>query len=61
MGLSGAKQACERKGQCGACTIIVNRKAVHSCLTKVVSLDGVRVITVEGLGTLENSHLIQEG
>jgi aldehyde oxidoreductase len=60
LGLTGAKQACDRKGQCGACTVIVNGKAVHSCLTKVVSLDAARVITVEGLGTPENPHLIQE-
>jgi aldehyde oxidoreductase len=58
--LTGAKQSCDRKGQCGACTVIVNRKAVRSCLTKVGSLDGAEVITVEGLGTPQNPHLIQE-
>ena len=58
--LTGARQACDRKGQCGACTVIVNNKAVLSCLTKVASLDGARVVTVEGLGTPENPHLIQE-
>jgi aldehyde oxidoreductase len=58
--LTGAKQSCDKKGQCGACTVIVNGKAVLSCLSKVVSLDGADVITVEGLGTPENPHLIQE-
>ena len=58
--LTGAKQSCDRKGQCGACTVIVNRKAVRSCLTKVASLDGAEVITIEGLGTPQNPHLIQE-
>lgn len=58
--LKGAKQSCDRKGQCGACTVIVNGKAVLSCLTKVEKLDGADVITVEGLGTLENPHLIQQ-
>ena len=58
--LTGAKQSCDRKGQCGACTVIVNGKAVHFCLTKVVELDGAKVITIEGLGTPENPHLIQE-
>ncbi|MBN2403143.1 MAG: molybdopterin-dependent oxidoreductase [Spirochaetes bacterium] len=58
--LTGAKQSCDRKGQCGACTVIVNGKAVHSCLKKVVDLDGAEVITVEGLGTPDNPHLIQE-
>ena len=57
--LIGAKQSCDRKGQCGACTVIVDNKAVLSCLTKVANLDGSRVITVEGLGTPDNPHLIQ--
>lgn len=58
--LTGAKQSCDRKGQCGACTVIVNGHAVRSCLTKVSGLDGAEVITVEGLGTPDNPHLIQE-
>jgi aldehyde oxidoreductase len=58
--LTGAKQSCDRKGQCGACTVIVNGKATRSCLTKVVDLEGAEVLTVEGLGTPENPHLIQE-
>jgi aldehyde oxidoreductase len=57
--LVGAKQSCDRKGQCGACTVIVNGKAVLSCLAKARSLDGAEVITVEGLGTPANPHLIQ--
>ncbi len=58
--LTGTKQSCDRKGQCGACTVIVDGKAVRSCLRKVVDLEGADVITVEGLGTPENPHLIQE-
>jgi len=58
--LTGAKQGCDRKGQCGACTVIVNGKTVLSCLTKVANLEGAEVITVEGLGTPDNPHLIQE-
>ncbi|HOE17886.1 MAG TPA: molybdopterin-dependent oxidoreductase [Syntrophorhabdaceae bacterium] len=58
--LTGTKQSCDRKGQCGACTVIVNGKAVRSCLQKVSRLDGAEVITVEGLGTPDNPHLIQE-
>ncbi len=58
--LTGAKQSCDRKGQCGACTVIVNGQAVRSCLQKVANLDGAEVITVEGLGTPDNPHLIQE-
>ena len=58
--LTGAKQSCDRKGQCGACTVIVDGKAVRSCLTRVTNLDGSAVISVEGLGTPQNPHLIQE-
>ena len=60
MHLTGAKQSCDRKGQCGACTVIVNKKAVKSCITKMKDLEGADVITVEGLGTPDNPHLIQE-
>ena len=58
--LTGAKQSCDRKGQCGACTVVVDGKAVRSCLVKVAALDGSSVISVEGLGTPQNPHLIQE-
>jgi aldehyde oxidoreductase len=58
--LTGTKQSCDRKGQCGACTVIVNGKAVRSCVQKVVNLNGAEVITIEGLGTPDNPHLIQE-
>jgi aerobic-type carbon monoxide dehydrogenase small subunit (CoxS/CutS family) len=59
LGLTGTKQSCDRKGQCGACTVIANGRAVLSCLTKVAGLNGAEVITVEGLGTPDNPHLIQ--
>lgn len=59
-GLTGTKQSCDRKGQCGACTVIVNKKAVRSCLTRLVTLNGAEVITIEGMGTPDNPHLIQE-
>ncbi len=58
--LTGTKQSCDRKGQCGACTVIVDGKATRSCLKKVADLEGAEVISVEGLGTPENPHLIQE-
>jgi aldehyde oxidoreductase len=58
--LTGTKQSCDRKGQCGACTVIINNKAVRSCLKKVVDLEGADIITVEGLGTPDNPHLVQE-
>ncbi len=60
LGLAGTKQSCDRKGQCGACMVIVNGKAVLSCLTRVEKLSGADVISVEGLGTPDNPHLIQQ-
>ena len=58
--LTGTKQSCDRKGQCGACTVIVNGKAVRSCITKVATLEGADIISIEGLGTPDNAHLLQE-
>lgn len=58
--LTSVKQSCDRKGQCGACTVIVDGKAVRSCLLKVGNLEGADIISVEGLGTPDNPHLIQE-
>jgi aldehyde oxidoreductase len=60
LGLTGAKQSCDRKGQCGACTVIINGKTALACLTKVAGLDGALVTTIEGLGTPEHPHPIQE-
>ena len=58
--LTGTKQSCDRKAQCGACTVVVNGEAMRSCRTKVANLEGAEVISIEGLGTLDNPHLIQE-
>ncbi|MBV8323888.1 MAG: 2Fe-2S iron-sulfur cluster binding domain-containing protein, partial [Hyphomicrobiales bacterium] len=43
--LTGAKKGCDR-GQCGACTVLVNGKRVNSCLALAVSLDGAEVLTI---------------
>ncbi len=46
--LTGTKEGCA-EGECGACTVILNKKAVHSCLTMTGQLDGGELMTVEGL------------
>ena len=46
--LTGAKEGCGI-GECGACTVILNGNAVHSCLTMTGQLDGAELLTVEGL------------
>ena len=60
LGLTGAKQSCDRKGQCGTCMVQVDGKAVLSCITKVEDLDGAEITTIEGLGTPDRPGLIQE-
>jgi carbon-monoxide dehydrogenase small subunit len=57
--LKGTKEGCGI-GECGACTIIVDGKAVNSCLLLAAQLDGREVQTIEGLGTGEPLHPIQE-
>ena len=56
--LNAAKFGCGL-GQCGACTVIVDGKAVLSCVTPLILLDGKQVTTLEGLGTLEAPAPIQ--
>ena len=56
--LNAAKFGCGL-GQCGACTVLVDGEAVFSCVTPIALLDGKRVVTVEGLGTLDNPAPIQ--
>jgi len=56
--LNGAKFGCGL-GQCGACTVIVDGRAVFSCLTPVSALEGRRIRTVEGLGTVEKPGPMQ--
>ena len=47
--LTGTKKGCDR-GQCGACTVLVDGRRVNSCLTLAATVDGAAVTTVEGLG-----------
>jgi xanthine dehydrogenase YagT iron-sulfur-binding subunit len=56
--LTGTKKGCDR-GQCGACTVLVNGRRVNSCLTLAATLDGAEVTTIEGLGTAGALHPVQ--
>ena len=58
LGLNGAKYGCGL-GQCGACTVIVDGKAVFSCLTPTAALPGRLIRTIEGLGTPEAPNPVQ--
>jgi nicotinate dehydrogenase subunit A len=59
LGLRGPKFGCGL-GQCGSCTAIVNGRAVRSCITPVSSVGAAEVTTLEGLGTIERPHPIQQ-
>lgn len=59
LGLTGTKKGCEI-GECGACTVIVNGKAVNSCLVLVPQINGKSIQTVEGLGTETSLHPLQK-
>ncbi|MCP9222400.1 aldehyde dehydrogenase iron-sulfur subunit [Erythrobacter sp. LQ02-29] len=57
--LTGTKKGCDH-GQCGACTIMVNGERINSCLSLAVMHDGDELTTIEGLGTPDDLHPMQE-
>ena len=58
MGLTGVKKGCEI-GECGACTVLMNKKAVNSCMVLVGQIEGSEIITIEGVSG-EVLHPLQE-
>ena len=59
LAMNGPKFGCGL-GQCGACTVIVKGQAIRSCVTPVKAVAGGEVTTLEGLGTVEKPHPIQQ-
>ena len=59
LGLRGPKFGCGL-GQCGACTVILDGKAIRSCVTPVSSVGAATITTLEGLGTADRPHPIQQ-
>jgi nicotinate dehydrogenase subunit A len=59
LALNGPKFGCGL-GQCGSCTVIVKGQAIRSCVTPVKSVEGAEIITLEGLGTIEKPHPLQQ-
>lgn len=57
--LRGPKFGCGL-GQCGSCTVIAGRRAIRSCITPVGAVNGAAITTLEGLGTVEKPHPIQQ-
>jgi xanthine dehydrogenase YagT iron-sulfur-binding subunit len=58
IGLTGTKKGCDR-GQCGACTVLVNERRINACLTLAVAHAGDRIRTVEGLASGATLHPVQ--
>lgn len=59
LSLTGTKKGCG-KGECGACTVIMNGKAVNSCVVPAMQAMDAEVETIEGIGTSDNLHPLQE-
>jgi carbon-monoxide dehydrogenase small subunit len=59
LGLTGTHVGCEH-GVCGMCTILLDGRTARSCLAFAVQTDGCQIRTVEGLGTVDALHAIQE-
>jgi carbon-monoxide dehydrogenase small subunit len=59
LGLTGTKEGCD-VGECGACTVVLNGQAVHSCLILAPQADGAEILTVEGLSDGQTLHPLQK-
>jgi len=59
MGLTGTKEGCSN-GNCGACSILLNGRAVDSCLVMAVEADGQEVLTIEGIASAQGLHPLQQ-
>jgi xanthine dehydrogenase YagT iron-sulfur-binding subunit len=56
--LTGTKKGCDR-GQCGACTILVDGRRINSCLALAASYEGARILTIEGVAKGDALHPVQ--
>ena len=56
--LTGTKKGCDR-GQCGACTVLVDGRRINSCLALALSCDGAEILTIEGVARGDKLHPVQ--
>lgn len=59
IGLTGTKYSCGN-GYCGACTVIIDKQAIRSCLTPVSTITSSKITTIEGLAVDDKLHPVQE-
>lgn len=59
LSLTGTKEGCA-EGECGACTVLLDGEAVHSCLTLAIQLEGRYVVTIEGLSETGELDILQK-
>jgi xanthine dehydrogenase YagT iron-sulfur-binding subunit len=59
LNLAGAKKGCDQ-GACGACTVLADGERINSCLALAVQYQGRRITTIEGVGTPETLHPLQQ-
>lgn len=59
LSLTGTKEGCG-VGECGACTVLFNSRAIHSCMVFCGQIEGAEIVTVEGLQRDENLHPLQK-
>ena len=59
LGMTGSKQGCD-KGDCGACTVLLDDKPVLACLTLALEAEGANITTVEGIATRSALHPLQQ-
>jgi len=59
LGYTDVKNGCE-KGDCGACAILLDGKAVNSCLILAWQAEGAQIVTDAGMGTMDDPHPLQE-
>jgi len=56
--LTGSKKGCDR-GQCGACTVLIDGRRINACLALAISLDGADILTIEGVAHGNDLHPVQ--
>ena len=59
LALNGAKFGCGL-AQCGACTVLLDGRAVRSCVTEIGTIGEAEITTIEGLGTVDKPHPLQQ-